>query len=88
MTDIDYDDHLDGLWGLTVADCSMTDEGSDNAAFIVKAASAHGALVMALAAMVDRWEPDCGGQDRVMWENACAALALATADPVGGVEKP
>jgi chromosome segregation ATPase len=27
-----------------------------------------------LAAMVDRWEPDTEGLDRVMWENACEAL--------------
>lgn len=33
-------------------------------------------LTAALQAMVDRWEPDCSGQDRVMWENACEALAL------------
>lgn len=34
-------------------------------------------LHQALRAMVDRWEPDCGGQDRVMWENACEALESA-----------
>lgn len=34
-------------------------------------------LFDALKAMVDRWEPDCGGQDRVMWENACEALETA-----------
>ena len=28
----------------------------------------------ALEAMVDRWEPDCSGQDRIMWENAVAVL--------------
>ncbi len=32
-------------------------------------------LRAALSAMVDRWEPDCDGQDRIMWENAVAALA-------------
>jgi hypothetical protein len=34
-------------------------------------------LSAALQDMVDRWEPDCGGQDRVMWENACEALEFA-----------
>lgn len=28
----------------------------------------------ALAAMVDRWEPDTEGADRRMWEDACRAL--------------
>jgi hypothetical protein len=35
-------------------------------------------LSAALQAMVDRWEPDCGGQDRVMWENAVEALEFAS----------
>ena len=34
-------------------------------------------LKTALQAMVDRWVPDCGGQDRIMWENANEALAFA-----------
>lgn len=34
-------------------------------------------LTDALKAMVDRWEPDCCGQDRVMWQNAVDALAFA-----------
>lgn len=34
-------------------------------------------LFGALKAMVDRWEPDCGGQDRIMWESACEALEAA-----------
>jgi hypothetical protein len=34
-------------------------------------------LYEALKAMVDRWEPDCAGTDRLMWEKARAALALA-----------
>lgn len=34
-------------------------------------------LSAALRAMVDRWEPDCSGQDRVMWENANEALEFA-----------
>jgi hypothetical protein len=34
-------------------------------------------LSAALQAMVDRWEPDCDGQDRVMWENAVEALEFA-----------
>lgn len=41
-------------------------------------------LVAALSAMVDRWEPDCDGQDRVMWENAKEALEFANGDR-GGV---
>lgn len=31
-------------------------------------------LVAALRAMVDRWEPDAEGRDRIMWENAKEAL--------------
>jgi len=31
----------------------------------------------ALIAMVDRWEPDGEGQDRIMWENAREALGFA-----------
>ena len=31
-------------------------------------------LQSVLKAMVDRWEPDCVGTDRVMWGNAIAAL--------------
>lgn len=34
-------------------------------------------LSAALQAMVDRWEPDCDGLDRVMWENANEALEFA-----------
>jgi hypothetical protein len=34
-------------------------------------------LSAALRAMVDRWEPDCDGQDRIMWENANEALEFA-----------
>lgn len=34
-------------------------------------------LMAALKAMVDRWEPDCDGQDRIMWENAKEALDFA-----------
>jgi hypothetical protein len=37
-------------------------------------------LVVALSAMVDRWEPDCDGQDRVMWENAKEALEFANGE--------
>lgn len=37
-------------------------------------------LSAALRAMVDRWEPDCGGQDRVMWENAIDALEFSQDD--------
>ena len=35
------------------------------------------AMREALTAMVDRWEPDTSGIDRVMWENARAALGAA-----------
>jgi hypothetical protein len=38
-------------------------------------------LSAALEAMVDRWEPDCEGQDRVMWENAVEALQFAKLTP-------
>ncbi len=34
-------------------------------------------LSAALRAMVDRWEPDGEGQDRIMWENANEALDFA-----------
>lgn len=34
----------------------------------------------ALRAMVDRWEPDCEGQDRVMWDNANEALEFANGE--------
>lgn len=34
-------------------------------------------LSEALQAMVNRWEPDGEGQDRIMWENAVEALADA-----------
>ena len=37
-------------------------------------------LSAALRAMVDRWEPDGDGQDRVMWENANEALEFANGD--------
>lgn len=30
-------------------------------------------LYRALQRMVDRWEPDTAGQDRIMWENAVEA---------------
>lgn len=40
--------------------------------------SAAPELLESLRAMVDRWEPDCEGQDRIMWENARAAIAKAT----------
>jgi hypothetical protein len=34
-------------------------------------------LLIALKAMVDRWEPDTAGTDRVMWEEACEAINRA-----------
>lgn len=34
-------------------------------------------LYASLRAMVSRWEPDTAGNDRVMWEEACAALSKA-----------
>lgn len=37
-------------------------------------------LSSALREMVARWEPDCSGQDRIMWENAVEALADAKRD--------
>ena len=37
--------------------------------------SAAPEMLAALESMVDRWEPDCGGTDRRMWEDACAAIA-------------
>lgn len=39
--------------------------------------SAAPELYEALKAMVDRWEPDCIGTDRRMWEEACVALSKA-----------
>ncbi len=36
-------------------------------------------LVAALGPMVERWEPDGWGQDRIMWENAKEALEFARA---------
>jgi hypothetical protein len=45
---------------------------------IVEEAFAEGGdiatLQSALAAMVDRWEPDCTGTDRALWEAGCRAL--------------
>jgi hypothetical protein len=38
------------------------------------------ALLEALKAMTDRWEPDTGGADRRMWEAARDAIAKATGD--------
>lgn len=40
-------------------------------------------LSAALRAMVDRWEPDCDGLDRIMWENANEALEFAETDGLG-----
>ncbi len=34
-------------------------------------------LLASLEAMVDRWEPDCVGTDRRMWEDAREAIAKA-----------
>jgi hypothetical protein len=44
---------------------------------IVRAVNSHEKLLGALRAMVDRWEPDCGGTDRRMWEDAVSAIATA-----------
>ena len=44
-----------------------------NAHLIAAAPDLYGAL----KAMADRWEPDCFGTDRAMWEDARAALAKA-----------
>jgi len=38
-------------------------------------------LLEALRAMCDRWEPDCEGTDRRMWEAGRAAIAKATGEP-------
>lgn len=40
-------------------------------------------LSAALRAMVNRWEPDCEGQDRVMWENAVEALEFCDTESLG-----
>ena len=45
------------------------------AAAIIAAVNNHDALVEALRAVVDRWEPDTSGKDRDMWETARALLA-------------
>jgi len=45
-------------------------------------------LSSALRAMVDRWEPDVDGQDRIMWENANEALAFASAHSPQGSAGP
>ena len=36
-------------------------------------------LLYALEAMIDRWEPDCGGQDRLMYDRAVEACQKARA---------
>jgi hypothetical protein len=48
-----------------------------HAALIVRAVNSHADLLAALKAMVDRWEPDRGGTDRCMWEEAVSAIAKA-----------
>lgn len=53
------------------------DPSEPEARLIIRSVNAHDDLVAALKAMVDRWEPDCVGNDRRMWEDACAALAKA-----------
>ncbi len=55
----------------------LYDEVMDDARAVIAADTHHADLVAALTAMVDRWEPDCTGTDRVMWENARSALAKA-----------
>jgi hypothetical protein len=48
-----------------------------NARLIIRAVNSHADLLEALKAMFDRWEPDCIGNDRIMWENARRAIAKA-----------
>lgn len=56
-------------------DIILIDDGEMNAnAHLISVAPE---LYEALNEMVDRWEPDTEGQDRVMWENACEALRKA-----------
>lgn len=59
--------------------CNSPEINKANAAFIVQAVNSFEAMREALKAMVDRWEPDCIGTDRRMYDNAVAALALAGA---------
>jgi hypothetical protein len=46
-----------------------------HADFIVRAVNSHEKMLEALRAMVNRWEPDCDGTDRCMWEDAVSAIA-------------
>ena len=54
-------------------DTEFNETGEANARLIAAAPD----LLAALKAMVDRWEPDCSGQDRIMWENARDAITKA-----------
>jgi len=61
--------------------CFLTSNGPTEAN--ARLISAAPDLLAALRAMVDRWEPDTEGLDRVMWENACAAIDKATGQGSG-----
>lgn len=72
--------------GKTVARIYMSValEDAANARLIVLSHNALAALLDcadALEKMVDRWEPDTSGTDRVMWENATEALAKLRGTP-------
>ena len=56
--------------GYPIADADTKRE----VAFITLAVNHHDALVDALRAMVDRWEPDTSGKDRDMRETARALM--------------
>ena len=65
--------------GVFVLNCDddlvATADKKYEAAAIIAAVNNHDALVEALRAVVDRWEPDTSGKDRDMWETARALLA-------------
>lgn len=70
--------HVIASRGKTVAHiyCTRGDETPDAANALLIAAAPD--MYEALSCMFDRWEPDSdGGQDRLMWERARAALAKA-----------
>lgn len=61
-------------------------EAAETVAKLMSMGDASTDLCEALKAMFDRWEPDCTGTDRVMWEAARAALARAALARAGGGE--
>lgn len=64
--------------GRAIANVDRNDFGTEASHANARLIAAAPDLLEALRAMVDRWEPDCIGTDRVMWENARAAIAKAT----------